>query len=263
MKHISYTNNEYRTPDGSAKLFAKLFPSFFFYTKLLANIFFSSRKARKGLYDDEAWLLSSLKVLRALEHTGLIVNISGIEHLQSLNSPCVIIANHMSMMETLVLPAIILPKTPVTFAIKESLLEYPVFKYIMQSRDPIAVSRSSPRRDLKTVINEGKKRLQQGMSVIIFPQTTRGTEFEPKQFNSIGVKLALKADVPVLPLALKTDAWTNGRRIKDLGRIKPENDVYFAFAPPLNIEDRGKKEHLQVVNFINANLCKWSKGREF
>ena len=206
MKHLNYTNNIYRTSPDSRKIFAGLFPSFSFYVSLLANVYFSSLKARKGLYDNETWQRSSLKVLHALEHTGLTVELSGIEHLRELDSPCVIIGNHMSMMETLVLPAFILPEQPVTFAVKQSLLDYPVFKHVMRSRNPIAVTRSNPRQDLKTIINEGKDRLQKGISVIIFPQTTRGTEFEPKQFNSIGVKLALRAGAPVLPLALKTDA---------------------------------------------------------
>ena len=257
MERNSYNDNIYKTPPGRATFFAKLFPSLFFYTRLLANVFFSSRKARKGDYDDEAWRLSSMKILKDLEHTGITVNISGLEHLQNPDSPCVIIGNHMSMMETVVLPAIFLPQKPVTFAIKESLLEYPVFKHIMRSRNPIAVTRSNPRHDLRTVLNEGKDRLGKGISVIIFPQTTRGTKFDPKQFNSIGVKLALQAGVPVLPLALKTEAWTNGKWIKDLGRIKPALDVHFAIGAPLTVKDRGKEEHQEVINFISRKLEEW------
>ena len=58
--------------------------------------------------------------------------------------------------------------------------------------------------------------LRNGMSVIIFPQTTRIMDFDRKQFNSMGVKLAKRAQVPVVPIALKTDAWGVGKWIKDL-----------------------------------------------
>ncbi len=257
MQQLKYKNYHYQTTADSSSFFGRLFPSFSFYASFLVNIYVSSRKARKGTYDTDAWRLSSLKVLQALERTGLKVSISGVEHLQSLSSACVIVGNHVSMMDTVVLPAIIAQERPITFIIKKSLLEYPVFKHVMHSRDPIALSRTNPREDLKTVFSEGRKRLDQGVSVCVFPQTTRGTRFDPKQFNSIGVKLAQKAGVPVLPLALKTDAWTNGKILKDLGKIRPEVSTHFAFDAPMTVTGKGKEEHQKVIDFITRKLNEW------
>lgn len=257
MQRLLYTNNRYQTPDGVTSFFARLFPSFSFYTSFLAEIYFSAQKAQQGKYDLEAWRLSSLRVMQALERTGLKITISGIEHLQNLDSPCVIVGNHVSMMDTVVLPAIITQEIPVTFVIKQSLMDYPVFKHVMRSCKPIALGRTNPREDLKKVMEEGKKRLDQGISVTVFPQTTRGTEFDPKQFNTIGVKLAQKAGVPVLPVAIKTDAWTNGKLIKDLGRIHPNVSTHFAFDAPLQIQGKGKEEHQKVIEFISGKLKEW------
>ena len=47
----------------------------------------------------------------------------------------------MSSLETMVLPAIVQPIKHVTFVVKASLLNYPIFKYVMRSRDPVAVTR--------------------------------------------------------------------------------------------------------------------------
>ncbi len=257
MQRLSYSNHSYHTEADASSFFGRLLPSFSFYTSLLANVYFSSRKAKQGNYDDEAWRLSSYKVLQALERTGLQISISGVEHLQSLKSPCVIVGNHISMMDTVVLPAIIVQERPLTFIVKQSLMDYPVFKHVMRSRNPIALGRTNAREDLKKVFSEGMKRLEQGLSVCVFPQTTRGTDFEPRQFNSIGVKLAQKAGVPVLPLALKTDAWTNGKLIKDLGRIHPETSTHFAFDAPLTVEGKGKEEHQKVIDFISTKLKNW------
>ncbi len=257
MHTLQYHDKQYQTPANSSTFFGKLLPSFSFYLSFLANIYGSSRKAKKGLYDYEAWRLASYHILKALERTGLQVTISGIEHLQNLQSPCVIVGNHVSMMDTVLLPAIVSQECPVTFIIKESLMHYPVFKHVMRSRNPIALGRTNPREDLKKVFSEGKKRLEQGISVLVFPQTTRGTDFDPKQFNSIGVKLAQKAGVPVLPLALKTDAWTNGKLIKDLGRIHPEVSTHFAFGAPIQVQGKGKEEHEKVIHFITAKLKEW------
>ncbi len=257
MDKIVYKNNCYQTPPDTGTFWAKKFPSVSFYVHFLTNIYFSSRMARHGKYNKEAWRLSSLNVLRALERTGLKVSISGIEYLQTLKTPCVIVANHMSMMDTVVIPAIVAQEIPVTFIIKESLMHYPVFKHIMQSQNPIALGRTNPREDLKKVFGEGQKRLELGISVTVFPQTTRGTHFDSKQFNSIGVKLAQKAGVPVLPLALKTDAWTNGKVIKDLGQIHPEIPAHFAFDSPVMAEGNGKGAQQQITGFIKQKLKEW------
>ncbi len=257
MQRLPYSNNSYHTAADAGSFFAGLFPSCSFYASFLTTIYLASRKAKQGKYDYESWRLSSLKVLQALERTGLKVSISGIEHLQKLRSPCVIVGNHVSMMDTVVTPAIVVQEIPMTFVIKESLMDYPVFKHIMRSQNPIALGRKNPREDLKKVFSEGIKRLEQGISISVFPQTTRGTDFNPRQFNSIGVKLASRAGVPVVPLALKTDAWTNGRFIKDLGRIHPEMPTHFAFGAPIIVTGKGKEEHSQVIDFIKGKLDSW------
>ncbi len=257
MRQIPYTNNRYQTPEDAASFFGKLLPSVSFYTNFMAQIYKSAQMAKKGAYTDEEWRLSSFRVMEALERTGLSISISGAEHLRDIGSACVIVGNHVSMMDTVILPGIVAQEIPLTFIIKKSLMEYPVFKHVMRSRNPIALGRTNAREDLKTVMVEGKKRLEEGISIMVFPQTTRGTAFDPKQFNSIGIKLAQRAGVPVVPLALKTDAWTNGKLIKDLGRIHPEVSAHFAFGSPIHIEGKGKAEHQQVIDFIAGKLKKW------
>jgi 1-acyl-sn-glycerol-3-phosphate acyltransferase len=163
----------------------------------------------------------------------------------------------MSTLETFVLPVILAPLRPVTFVVKGSLVRYPVFGPVMRSRDPIVVERTNPRADLKTVLDGGAERLARGVSVIVFPQTTRTPLFDPAEFNTIGVKLARRAGVPVVPLALKTDAWGNGRLIKEWGRIDPSRSIHFAFGPPRDITTRGGDEHEDIVRYIAAHLTAW------
>jgi len=132
-----------------------------------------------------------------------------------------------------------------------------IFKHVLRSRDPIIVGRTNPRDDFKAVMEGGVQRLKTGRSIIIFPQTTRTTVFDPKAFNTIGVKLAHKANVPVVPIALKTDAWGNGKYLKDFGKIDPSKKVYFAFGEPMLIQGTGAEEHHKVVEFISSKLQKW------
>jgi 1-acyl-sn-glycerol-3-phosphate acyltransferase len=163
----------------------------------------------------------------------------------------------MSMLETTVLPVVIQPIRPVTFVVKQSLLDYPVFRHIMRARDPIAVTQTNPRHDFNAVMQGGLERLQRGISIIVFPQGMRTHSFDPSQFNTIGIKLALRAKVPVVPLALVTDAWRNGKLITDLGRIDPAKRVRFAFGEPISVAGRGTDEHQAIIRFIEEKLREW------
>jgi 1-acyl-sn-glycerol-3-phosphate acyltransferase len=260
MEQLTYANGVYRTEPRRISTFARLLPSLAFYPRFMWIICRASAKSKKGAYDNPSWCASSLGILRALERVGVKVTVEGIDHVKCLHGPCVIVANHMSMLETMVLPIVVQPIRDVTFVVKQTLLEYPVFRHVMRSRDPVAVTRVNPREDLRAVLEGGADRLSRGISVIVFPQTTRMTVFDPSQFNTIGVKLAQRAGVPVVPLALRTDAWQNGRLLKDFGRINTSREVHFAFGSPLQIQGRGAEEHQQIVEFIQDQLRRW-EGR--
>lgn len=257
MHKIQYTDHLYRTQLRPLSLLSKMAPSLQFYLHLIAIVLRSSRLAKNGKYSDDKWTESSLAVLRRLEQAGIAIDISGIENLEGADGPVVFVGNHMSMMETMLLPVIIQPIKPVTFVIKESLLSYPFFKHIMKSRNPVAVSRTNPRQDLKVVMSEGVERLRSGISVIVFPQTTRSHSFDPEMMSSIGVKLAKKAGVPVIPVALKTDCWRNGKWIKDFGRLDISKTAYYSFGAPLSITGKGDEEQIAINMFIVNTLKEW------
>lgn len=257
MHKLAYTEDLYQTPARPLSLLSAMLPSSVFYLHLISIVTRASRIAKKGQYADGNWVDSSFEVLRSLENVGVRINISGIENIERQSGPVVFIGNHMSMMETMLLPVIIQPVLPVTFVVKESLLSYPVFKHVMQSRNPVAVTRTNPRQDLKIVMTEGGERLQRGISVIVFPQTTRSHAFTPDQMSSIGVKLAKKAGVPVIPLALKTDCWQNGVWFKDFGRLDIVKTAHFAFGSPLTITGKGDEEQALINAFIAGEIKRW------
>lgn len=257
MTGLRIVNGSYCTDERRRSILGCVSPGLVFYPRVFSVILRAGSTAKRGRYDDAAWAASSLDTVRALESAGVRFEISGLEHVAALEGPCVFIGNHMSTLETFVLPVLLLPFKRVTFVVKRSLVEYPVFGHVMRSRDPVTVGRTNPREDLKAVLEGGVERLGRGISLIIFPQTTRVPLFDPKEFNTIGVKLAKKADVPVVPLALKTDAWGNGRLVKDFGRLDPSKTVRFAFGSPLYVRDRGAEEHEAIVRFVSSKLAAW------
>ena len=250
----------YSSPPLKPCWLARRFPSLFFYQKIVRIVTRSAIKAKWGHYDDHAWFMANRENTAALEAVGVHVSVENAEVFRRLNGPAVILGNHMSTAETFILGGFILPAQRVTFVVKRSLVDYPIFGHIMRNRNPVVVGRTNAKDDLKTVLDEGAKRLADGLCLIVFPQRTRTTLFSPDDFNSIGVKLAKRAGVPVIPLAVKTDAWGNGKRLKDFGPITPSKPLHIAFGEPLTITGTGKEENQAVIDFIQERLAAWERA---
>ncbi|MCK4699421.1 MAG: 1-acyl-sn-glycerol-3-phosphate acyltransferase, partial [Bacteroidales bacterium] len=174
-------------------------PHLLFIIKFLPLVFKTRRLAVKGKLNREAWAISSHSVLKLIESFGGRFHIEGLDNIRMDIGPVVFISNHMSTLETMVFPCVIAPDKKVTFVVKDSLVSHPVFGPIMRSRKPIVVSRTNSRGDLALVMEQGGKLLEEGTSIIIFPQKTRKVDFVPNEFNSLGVKLAGRAGVQVIP----------------------------------------------------------------
>ncbi|PID59833.1 MAG: 1-acyl-sn-glycerol-3-phosphate acyltransferase [Ignavibacteriae bacterium] len=263
MKNYDYypeiiaQNDTYNTDPNIKKSFLS---SLIFYKDLVNIVRFSNKQVKQKIYDRYNWTASSIAVLRIVEKAGMKVHVKGMNYLKRFDGPAIIIGNHMSTLETLVLPAIIQPVKSVIFVIKKELIDFPLFGPVASARYPIVVGRSNPREDLKIVMQEGEENIKKGKSIIIFPQKTRSPIFDRTTFNSLGVKLAKKNNIPVIPLALITDAWGNGKFIKEAGKINTNKKVYFEFGEPLKIEGKGTAQHEAVINFIESKFKEW--GRE-
>lgn len=219
---------------------------------------FSTRaEAIRGTYDTRRWVETSQEVFRLIEQCGGRFHITGLDHLRDCPGPAIILSNHMSVLETMVFPGIIQPLREVTFVVKDSLVRHPIFGSVMRTRDPIVLHRSNPRDDLKIVMEQGMERIKAGRSLIIFPQSTRKTVFNPGEFNSIGTKLASRAGVPVIPAAIKTDFWQNSRLFGYLGAIDRRKPVMIKFGAPIPVPGNNKDAHQQVVAFIDEHLKMW------
>lgn len=231
---------------------------FLFTIRFIQEVFRSGKTARAGKYDAAEWERSSMNIFKLLEKAGARINIEGLDNIRNAEGPVVFISNHMSTMETMIFPGIINPIKKVTFVVKDNLITHPIFKDIMIARKPIVVSRSNSREDLLKVLNEGKEILASGKSIIIFPQSTRYTDFDPSKFNSLGIKLAIKAGCSVIPVAIKTDFWANGKLVKDLGPLRRKEPVHISFGKALKPEGKGKAEHEKVIDYITQHLKEWN-----
>jgi len=255
-----FPGDSYATPEGVPQSPSEIFllgSRWSVYSHFFGTIIRSRALALKGLYDDEAWARSSLDIIKNLERCGARLKIEGMDRVRTAEGPFVFVSNHMSTLETLVLPGLIRPMTPVTYVVKEKLLGGFFWGPIMRSRDPIAVSRKDPRADLEVVLREGQARLASGISVIVFPQGTRTPVFVRSGFNSLGIKLAARAGVPVIPVALKTDFWGSSGLFRGFGPVHRDREVRIEFGEPRSVAGRGKAEHEACLDFIESRLRLW------
>lgn len=254
--------NEYQTsPTYKRIIWDRLFfgTSIYFNFSFLKIIIRNRKLAFNNKYNREQWASSSVEIFRLLELCGSKIHIEGFDHLDTVkDEPVVFICNHMGTLETMIFPGLIAPVKEVTFVVKDNLAANPIFGPIMRARNPITVGRSDSRHDLMKVIADGKQKLAEGTSVVIFPQGTRATTFNPKAFNSLGVKLAQKARVRIIPMAIKTDFWANGKIIKDLGYLQRKEPVHIKFGEPMEVEGNGKEQQQYCIDFIQSNLDKWN-----
>jgi len=229
----------------------------YFMTRFVSLCFSTRRAAQKGQYDTAYWVSSSHDIFRLIEGCGGRFLISGLENIRNCKGPAVFISNHMSTLEPMIFPGIIQPLKNVTFIVKDALVNHWVFGAVMRSRNPIVLGRSNAREDFRIVMEQGLERLSRGISVIIFPQHTRRMEFIPEEFNSLGVKLAARANVPVIPVAITTDFWGNGKYTKYLGPIHRKKPIHIAFGKHFPVSGSGKEDHQKVIVFIQSNLDQW------
>jgi len=257
---MRFDKDRYDTPSNYPKLLGDrlcLGTRFYFYYRFFKLVYDTRVVIKKGKFSNKAWCWASYYNDDTVEGCGAKFHVSGMDNIRNCHGPVVFVGNHMSILETFALPGIICPIKPSSFVVKQSLVDHRFFGVVMRATQAIPVTRTDPVKDYKTVMTEGKKHLDAGRSIIIFPQSTRGPLLKSEEFGSIGSKLAKKANVPVIPIAIKSDFWGNGKYFKDFGPVYRDRDVYFSFGEPIKIKGNGKAEHEGIISFIKGRLDKW------
>ncbi|QEN09347.1 1-acyl-sn-glycerol-3-phosphate acyltransferase [Oceanispirochaeta crateris] len=212
--------------------------------------------SKKGQFTSAEYYAASDRLRNVFESHGARFEITGLQNLKQ-DQPCVIVANHMSLLETQVLPWVVGSFNPVSIVMKKSLYDSWIFHPVAVATQCISLTRKNLRADIDVIMKEGVEYLNQGRSILLFPEGTRKKYFCREEFNSLGIKLAVRAGVKVIPIALKTDFLVNGKYISDYGTLHPERKVHIHIGEALTVEGRGKKEHQVVLDFLETNLKSW------
>ena len=128
------------------------------------------------------------------------------------NHPYIFVANHVSMIDVMLLVSTI-RQNPLVFIGKKELEKIPIFGFIYK-RTMILVDRSS-NESKKKVFEETKNKLNSGISLGIFPEgTVPGIEVELAPFKHGAFTMAIEHQVPIVPMTFldnkKRFPWSYG-----------------------------------------------------
>ena len=189
---------------------------------------------------------------------GVKYNIIGKENIDPNNNG-IILANHQSTWETLMIP--ILFKPIVSWVLKKELFKIPFFGWALSMVKPIAIDRSSGCTAVEQVTQGGKARLDEGNWVCIFPEGTRVMPGASARYKMGGALLAKycadNADAgstgyPVYPVAHNAgECWPRHSYIKYPGTIT------LSIGEPFNVDGmEAGKINDRVKVWIEAEIKK-------
>lgn len=194
------------------------------------------------------------RVMKLIHNLGTDLQLRGSKNTFASQDPCVFVSNHQSSLEHNLLMVLLKPFKRATIVSKPGALTYPIFGKIIQSFDPIVVSGNKPREDLVAVFEEGQKRVDEGRSIFLFPAGTRRAVWDPSIFGTMGVKMAKRVKVPLVPVCIRSDFLTFGKRLRELGPVHTNRPVCISVADPLQVEGTGAAQHQACIDYIEAEL---------
>jgi len=182
---------------------------------------------------------------------GIKFETEGVDKLPHDAKPYIALANHQSFWENFFMQLII-PKH--SWVVKQELLDIPIFGRCLKTVRPIAVDRSNS-RSVVQIIKEGERKIDDGISIIMFPESTRVSVDKTVSFKVSAAKLALNAKVPIALIAHNAGlVWPKGFWFKQQGTVKVK--VIEVMLPEEFANQDARELTLYIQNTINLEKNK-------
>ena len=199
-----------------------------------------------------SWGDSNLFFLRVL--CGLHYRVRGGENLPQ--EAVIVMAKHQSAWETIALRSIV--RGTQSWVLKRELMWIPVFGWAMRVMSPIAIDRKAGRKAISQLVHEGKRLLDAGHKIIIFPEGTRTAPGETGKYNIGGALLAEHSGRAVIPVAHNAGLFWPRRSIN-----KYPGTIDVVIGPAIQSEGRKAKEIIaDVENWIESVVTTLPASRE-
>jgi len=157
----------------------------------LATALFDARRVALHLYSC-AWA-SFYVVMNPLWRS----SVEGREKLP-WRGPAVLVANHLSMLDILVLYGLF---RPFKWVAKAELFRIPCVGWNMSLNDYVPIWRGD-RESIRRMMDHCRAHLARGTPVLLFPEGTRSRDGRLQAFKDGAFRLAIEAGCPVVPIAV-------------------------------------------------------------
>jgi 1-acyl-sn-glycerol-3-phosphate acyltransferase len=159
---------------------------------LLVSFFDPARRRQNAV--ERAWASALLTI------SGVKIKVEGLEKITKDGS-YVFVSNHLSYMDT----PVALASIPVRFRFlaKRGLFQIPFLGWHLGRAGHIRVPREDARAAVKTMTLAAQVVREEGISLLIFPEGGRSRTGEMRDFKEGAAFIAIKAGVPLVPIALK------------------------------------------------------------
>jgi 1-acyl-sn-glycerol-3-phosphate acyltransferase len=157
----------------------------------------------------------------------------------------IVFSKHQSTWETLFLP--VLTKRHQAWILKQELMWVPFFGWAMAAIGTIPIIRGSGRTAIKRIIELGKRYMEKGSWIMVFPEGTRVAPGEEKRFGIGGAMLAASTQAPVLPIVHNAGEFWPRK-----GFLKYPGTIQVVIGPP--IDTTGMK-----ADTVNTTAEQWMR----
>lgn len=166
---------------------------------------------------------------------GMKVTVNGRENLP--DSPAIFIANHQGNFDI----PLMLSSLGRTYGLlaKQELNRIPILRLWMRLLHCLFVDRSSPRAGMESIAN-GVKLVEDGHSLVIFPEGTRSRGGPMHEFKGGAFRIASKAKAPVVPVTI--DGSYRAMEANPTGWIIRPTHVIVTIHPAIPTEGMTREE---------------------
>lgn len=186
---------------------------------------------------------------RIVNDLNIKINVMGKDNLPE-NGPVVFVANHQGYGDIPVCCAV-LDKFQTGFIAKSSLKKLPFYGEWIQNIRSVMLDREDPRESLRA-IETAIGFINQGFSIVVFPEGHRSKGGEMSEFKKGSLRLATKPGVPVIPISIEGTY----RLFEEKGYMQGNFTVDFLIHPAIKTSALSRTEASNLAETVQQIVQK-------
>ncbi len=204
-------------------------------------------KYNPGLKDRTSLAIVKWAFRGCLKISGAKIIVLGEENVPT-DTPVLYVGNHRSYFDIL-LTYVRVPR-PTGYVAKVEMLRYPSLRKWMKYLHCLFLDRKDIKAGLKTIL-EAVSKVQNGISICIFPEGTRSREKDAfLEFHNGSFKIAEKSGCPIIPMAICN---SDGIFENQFPKIR-KTCVVIEYLPPIYMSELDKEAKKKIGGYVCGQI---------